>query len=91
LEDLKAWKFLNGFGTRKHPRGFPQFVNRTACVFPFYGSHECTVKRQACTYLASGDIKCEDKWLQTGYNNILQNEKNKTVPMADAMTFLRPF
>jgi hypothetical protein len=41
LEDLKAWKFLNGFGTRKHPRGFPQFVNRTACVFPFYGSHEC--------------------------------------------------
>jgi hypothetical protein len=43
LEDLKAWKFLNGFGTRKHPRGFPQFVNRTACVFPFYGSHECNV------------------------------------------------
>jgi hypothetical protein len=43
LEDLKAWKFLNGFGTRKHPRGFPQFVNRTACVFPFYGSHECIV------------------------------------------------
>jgi hypothetical protein len=44
LEDLKAWKFLNGFGTRKHPRGFPQFVNRTACVFPFYGSHECIAK-----------------------------------------------
>lgn len=61
------------------------------CIESLPKTDNDTVKRQACTYLASGDMKCEDKWLQTGYNNILQNEKNKTVPMADAMSFLRPF
>jgi hypothetical protein len=38
----KGLEIPEWFWNKKNPRGFPQFVNRTACVFPFYGSHECT-------------------------------------------------